>query len=75
MVRTLVLWLLAIASFGVVVTPGLAAAGLLIAPFAVLVVGWWIALGVATRGRRAEALVRVPTQEFLPGGQDEPFAE
>jgi hypothetical protein len=74
MVRTLALWLLAIAVFAIVATPGLAAAGLLIGPFAVLAVGWWIALGLATRGRRSEALVRVRTREFLPGGQNDPFA-
>jgi hypothetical protein len=71
MVRTLALT--ATVALGVVATPGLAAAALLIGPVAVLAVGWWIALGVATRGRPSEALVRVRTREFLPGGEDDPF--
>lgn len=73
MVRTLALWLLTITVLGVVAAPGLAAAGLLIGPVAVLAVGWWIVLGLAMRGRRSEALVRVRGREFLPGGQDDPL--
>jgi hypothetical protein len=74
MVRTLFLLLLGVTGVGVVATPGLAAAALLIAPFAVLVAAWWIALD-ATSGRRIEAVVRVRHRELLgPGGPDDPFA-
>ena len=75
MVRALSLILLGVTAVGVVATPGLAAAALLIVPFAVLVAVWWIALGAATPGGRREAVVRVRQGEFLgPGGQDDPFS-
>jgi hypothetical protein len=75
MVRALSLILLGVTAVGVVATPGLAAATLLIVPFAVLVAVCWIALGAATPGGRSEAVVRVRHPEFLgPGGQDDPFS-
>ena len=74
MLRTLSLLLLVVTAVGVVATPGLAAVGLLLAPLAVVVAGWWIALGTADR-RRTEAVVRVRHRELLgPGGPDDPFA-
>jgi len=75
MLRTLALSFMALAAFAVIATPGLAAAALLIVPFAVLAAVWWMALGAAPRGRRSEALVRIRHREFLgPGGPDDPFA-
>jgi hypothetical protein len=74
MTRTLSWLLLAVTAIGVVATPGLAGLALLIVPLAFLAVVWWIALGVATPGRRAEAVARVRHREFLgPGGPDDPF--
>jgi hypothetical protein len=71
--RTLSLLLLAGAAIGVVATPGLAAAILLLIPLAVLAFAWWIAIGVVTHGRPAEAVVRVRHRELLgPGGPDDP---
>jgi hypothetical protein len=75
MVRTLALSFVALAAFAMIATPGLAGAALLIVPFAVLAVVWWIALGAAAPGRRSEAVVRVRHHEFLgPGGPDDPFS-
>jgi hypothetical protein len=76
MVRTVALSLVAVTAVGVVATPGLAAAALLLIPLALLVAVWWTALGAVTHGRRAEAVARVRHQELLgPGGQDDPFAD
>jgi hypothetical protein len=75
MVRTLLLLLVAFTAVGVVATPGLAGAALLIVPLAVVGVVWWIALGAATPGRRTDPFIRVRHREFLgPGGPDDPFA-
>jgi hypothetical protein len=76
MVRTLSLLVLGVTALGVVVTPGLAGAALLIVPFAILVAAWWLVLGRATAGHRTEPIVRAPHGRFLgPGGPDDPFAE
>jgi hypothetical protein len=75
MVRALTLLLLGVTAVGIVATPGLAGAALLIVPFAVLVGAWWTALGAATPGGRSEAVIRVRHHGFLgPGGPDDPFA-
>jgi uncharacterized membrane protein YozB (DUF420 family) len=75
MLRTLSLLLLVVTAVGVVATPGLAAVGLLLAPLAVLVALWWIALGAATDHRRTDAVARVRHRELMgPGGPDDPFA-
>jgi hypothetical protein len=75
MVRALSLLLVAATTVGVVATPGLAAAALLIIPLALVVAVWWAALGAVTHGRRTEAVGRVRHRELLgPGGADDPFA-
>lgn len=75
MLRTLSLLLLVVTAAGVVATPGLAAVGLLLAPLAVLVAVWWIALGAVTDHDRTAAVVRVRHRELLgPGGPDDRFA-
>ncbi len=75
MVRTLLLLLVAFTAVGVVATPGLAGAALLIVPLAVVGVVWWIVLGAATPGRRTDPFIHVRHRELLgPGGPDDPFA-
>lgn len=71
---TFLLLLVVVTTFGIVATPGLAAAALLIIPLAVLVVAWCVVLTAATRGRPSEGLIRVRSRELLgPGGPDDPF--
>ena len=75
MVRTFLLLLVASIAIGVVATPGLAPAALLIVPVAVVAVVWWALLGTATHGRRTEPVIHVKHRELLgPGGPDDPFA-
>jgi hypothetical protein len=75
MTRTFTVLLIAATAIGVVATPGLAAVALLIIPLAVLVAVWWTSVGMATHGRRVEAVVRLRDEELLgPGGPDDPFA-
>ena len=72
---TFLLLLIAVIAVGVVATPGLAAAALLIIPLGVLAVIWWVGLAAATRGHPAERLIRVRPNELLgPGRPDDPFA-
>lgn len=76
MMRSLPALLIAVTAVGVVATPGLAAVGLLLIPLAVLVAIGWMAVAAATRGHRAEVLVRVRRTELLgPGVPDDPFTE
>jgi hypothetical protein len=76
MVRTIVAVLAASVALGIVATPGLAAAGLLIVVLAPIALGWWIALGGRKPGTRTRVVARIRHHEFLgPGGPDDPFAD
>jgi len=75
MVRALSLLLLGVVTLAFVATPGLAGVALLLVPFALIAVVWWIALGAGASSRRTEAVVRVRHRELLgPGGPDDSFS-
>ena len=75
MVRTIVYFFVAIVVLGTIVTPGLGAFALVVAPLFGLGLLWRTALTVSTHGRPIDAVVHTRPSHLLgPGGPDDSFA-
>lgn len=75
MVRAIIYFFVAMIVLGTILTPGLGAFALVLAPFLGVGLLWRAALTASTRGRSVDAVVYTKRRRLLgPGGPDDSFA-